>query len=151
MSLKQQLADDLKTAMKARDAAAMSAIRLLKSEITKLEIQIGRDADDADICKLVEKALKQRRESIEIYRKAAREDLAEREEAEAAVLTRYQPKQLTQEELDALISEAIAETGAVGIKQLGAVMKLCMAKAAGRADGKTVSGRLKERLAALGN
>ena len=146
MSLKDQLTADLKAAMKAKDASALSAIRLLKAEITKAEIAAGKDIGDAEIARLVDKALKQRRESIEIYRKAGREDLAQKEESEAAILAHYQPEQLSQEALEELVAQAIAETGATGMKQMGLVIKACMAKVAGRADGKTVSEMVKKKL-----
>ena len=120
MSLKLRLNEDLKAAMKSRDEAALSALRLLKSAITTREIEVGHDLDDDEVIKLVEKALKQRRESIGVYRQAGREDLAGREEAEARVLEKYQPEQLSPEALDKLVEEAIAETGAVSAKQMGA-------------------------------
>lgn len=146
MSLKSRLNEDLKAAMKSRDTAALSALRLLKSAITTREIEVGRDLADDEIVRLVEKALKQRRESIGVYRQAGREDLASKEEAEALVLARYQPEQLTPEALEKLVDEAIAETGAADAKQMGLVMKAVLAKAGARADGKTVSAAVKRRL-----
>ena len=100
MSLKQRIAEDLKQAMKARDAAALSALRLLKSAITNREIELGSDIDDSELLRLVEKQLKQRRESAKIYRQAGRSELAEKEEKEASVLQSYLPAQLAPEELD---------------------------------------------------
>ncbi len=148
MGLKQRFEEDLKKAMRSRDAAALSALRLLKSEITKKEVELGKkELDDAEILKLVERALKQRGESAEQFRKGGRAELAEQEEREAAFLKGYLPARLTEQELDALVTEAIAETGARSPKDLGAAMKAALAKAAGRADGKSVSELVKKKLA----
>ena len=147
MSLKLRLADDLKAAMKSRDEAALSALRLLKSAITNREIELGRDADEAEVGKLVEKALKQRRESAAIYREAGRAELADREEAEARVLARYQPEQLSPEALAQLVDEALREVGATSAREMGAAMKAAMAKVGARADGKAVSALVRARLA----
>ncbi|MDR0964983.1 MAG: GatB/YqeY domain-containing protein [Myxococcales bacterium] len=146
MSLKQRLADDLKAAMKARDEAALSALRLLKSAITNREIELKRDVDESELVKLVEKALKQRRESMEVYRQAGRVELAEREEAEAQVLGRYLPEQLTPEALAALIDEALREVNATSPQQMGLAMKAALAKVGARADGKAVSALVKQKL-----
>ncbi|HEY3449516.1 MAG TPA: GatB/YqeY domain-containing protein [Myxococcales bacterium] len=147
MSLKQRLDEDLKKAMKARDPAALSALRLLKTEITKKEIELAKkDLDEAEVLKLIEKALKQRGESAEQFRKGGRTELAEQEEREAAFLKGYLPARLSDQELDALVSQAIAETGAKSPKDMGAAMKVALAKAAGRADGKAVSELVKKKL-----
>lgn len=148
MSFEQRLDEDLKKAMKARDAAALSALRLLKAEITKKEIELGKKAlDDAEALKLVEKALKQRGESADLFRKGGRAELAEQEEREAAFLKAYLPARLSDSELEALVSQAVAETGAQSPKDMGSVMKAAQAKAAGRADGKTLSELVKKKLA----
>ncbi|MGC4115924.1 MAG: GatB/YqeY domain-containing protein [Myxococcales bacterium] len=134
--------------MKSRDAAALSALRLLKTEITKKEIELAKkELDDSEILKLVEKALKQRGESAEQFRKGGRTELAEQEEREAAFLKAYLPARLSEQELDALVAQAIAETGAKSPKEMGAVMKVAQAKAAGRADGKALSEVVKKKLA----
>ena len=147
MSLKQRLDEDLKKAMKSRNAAALSAVRLLKTEITKKEIELGlKDLDDAEVLRLVERALKQRGESADQFRKGGRTELAEQEEREAAFLQAYLPARLSPEELDALVLQAIAQTGASSPKDMGAAMKAAQAKAAGRADGKTLSELVKKKL-----
>ena len=137
MTLKERLSDDLKAAMKARDEAALSALRLLKSAITNREIELKRDADEGDILKLVEKALKQRRESAEVYRQAGRDELCAREEAESRVLERYLPEQLSAGEL---------EVNATSMRQMGLAMKAALAKVGARADGKAVSALVKQKL-----
>lgn len=148
MSFEQRLDEDLKKAMKSRDAAALSALRLLKTEITKKEIELGKKAlDDAEVLKLVEKALKQRGESADLFRKGGRAELAEQEEREAAFLKAYLPARLSDSELEALVAQAVAETGAKSPKDMGAAMKAAQAKAAGRADGKTLSELVKKKLA----
>ncbi|MBI5547303.1 MAG: GatB/YqeY domain-containing protein [Deltaproteobacteria bacterium] len=147
MSLKQKIDEDLKKAMKARDAAALSATRLLKTEITKKEIELGKkDLDDAEVLKLVERQLKQRVESAEQFKKGNRPELAAQEEAEGAFLKAYLPQPLSPHELDQLVAQAIVETGAKTPREMGAVMKLAQAKAAGRADGKTLSELVKKKL-----
>lgn len=146
MTLQERLSEDLKAAMKARDEAALSALRLLKSAITNREIELGRAADEGDILKLVEKALKQRRESAEVYRQAGRDELCAREEAESRVLERYLPAQLSAEELDALVSEALSEVNATSMRQMGLAMKAALAKVGARADGKAVSALVKQKL-----
>ena len=167
MSLKQRLDEDLKKAMKARDAAALSALRLLKTEITKKEIELEAAAregppadgagakapalrvlDDAEIQRLIEKALKQRGESAEQFRKGGRPELADQEDREAAFLKGYLPARLSDQELDALVAQAVAETGATSPRDIGNAMKAAMAKVAGRADGKAVSELVKKKLSA---
>ena len=146
MSLKQRLAEELKQAMRARDEAALSALRLLKSAITHREIELGSDIDDPEMLRLVEKQLKQRRESAKIYRQAGRSELAEKEEKEASVLQSYLPAQLAPEELERLVDEAIAELGASSMKQMGPVIKAAVAKAQGRAESKAISDVVKRKL-----
>lgn len=146
MSLKLRLNSDLKTAMKSRDEAALGALRLLKAAVTNREIELGREVDEGELCKLVEKALKQRRESAAIYRQAGRVELCAREEAEARALERYLPEQLTPEALDALVDEALREVNATSMKEMGAAMKAALAKVGARADGKAVSALVKQKL-----
>ncbi len=146
MSLKLRLADDLKAAMKSRDEAALSALRLLKASLTNREIELGREVEEAELGKLVDKALKQRRESAAIYRQAGRTELAVREEAEALVLERYLPEQLAPEALDALVDEALREVNATSLRQMGIAMKAALSKVGARADGKAVSALVKQKL-----
>lgn len=146
MSLKLRLADDLKAAMKSRDGAALSALRLLKASLTNREIELGCEVDEAELGKLVDKALRQRRESAAIYRQAGRSELAVREEAEARVLERYLPEQLAPEALDALVDEALREVNATSLRQMGIAMKAALSKVGARADGKAVSALVKQKL-----
>jgi len=149
MSLKQRIDEDLKRAMKARAAAAVSAARLLKAAILEREIATQNQAlPDEDVVKIVEKQVKQRRESADIFRKNGRDDLADREEKELAVLSGYLPARLSDAELDRLVDEAIAEVGATSMKQMGLAVKAALARAQGRADGKAVSELVKKKLSA---
>lgn len=146
MSLKLRLADDLKAAMKSRDEAALTALRLLKSAITNREIELGHEIDEDEILRLIEKALKQRRESAAIYREAGRTELLEREETEARVLERYLPEPLSSEALDALVDEALREVNATSVSQMGIAMKAALAKVGSRADGRAVSLLVRQKL-----
>jgi uncharacterized protein YqeY len=146
MSLKQRLAEDLKTAMRARDEAALSALRLLKAAVTNREIELGAELEEPELLRLVEKQLKQRRESSTVYRQGGRPELAEREEREAAVLETYLPEPLPPEALEQLVEATIAELGASSMKEMGPVMKSVVAKAQGRADSKAVSELVRRKL-----
>jgi uncharacterized protein len=142
MDFQARIDQDLKDAMKARQSDRLNVIRMLKSSLKLASIeQGGADArlDDAAALSVVRKELKKRKDSIEQFAQGNRPDLAERERAEAAILETYLPSQLTQEELAALVRESIAEAGATSKAQLGAVMKVAVVKAAGRADGKVLS------------
>jgi uncharacterized protein YqeY len=147
MTLKTRITDDMKAAMRAKDAARLSAVRLLLAAIKQKEVDERIALDDAQVLAIVERLLKQRRESIAQYEKAGREDLAAGERFEAEVLTGYLPAQLSDAEVDAAIAAAIAETGAAGQKDMGRVMGLLKARLAGRADMGAVSARVKSRLA----
>jgi uncharacterized protein YqeY len=150
MGLKQRIDEDLKKAMKARDAAALSATRLLKTEITRREIELGKSAlDDDEVLRIVDKQLRQRKDSAEQFRAGNRPELAAQEEREAAFLSQYLPQRLTPEELSQVVDAAIAEAGARGPRDMSAVMKLAMARTQGRADGKAVSDLVKQKLSAL--
>jgi uncharacterized protein YqeY len=146
MSLKLRNAEELKAAMKARDEARLSALRLLKSAVTNREIELGKELDDSEVLRLVEKQIKQRRESAEVYRQGGRPELAEREEKEAAALQPYLPARLSPVELERLVDEAIAETGATSMKQMGGAVKAALARAQGRAESKDVSELIKRKL-----
>jgi uncharacterized protein YqeY len=147
MTLKTRITDDMKAAMRAKDAARLSAIRLLLAAVKQKEVDERIALDDAQVLAIVERLLKQRRESIGQYEKAGREDLAAVERFEAEVLTAYLPAQLSDAEVDTAIGAAIAETGAAGQKDMGRVMGVLKARLAGRADMGAVSARVKSRLA----
>jgi uncharacterized protein YqeY len=147
MTLKTRITDDMKAAMRAKDAARLSAIRLLLAAIKQKEVDERIELDDAQVLAAVERLLKQRRESIAQYEKAGRDELAAKERFEAEVLTAYLPAQLSDAEVDASIDAAIAESGAAAPKDMGRVMGLLKARLAGRADMAAVSARVKARLA----
>jgi uncharacterized protein YqeY len=147
MTLKTRITDDMKAAMRAKDAARLSAVRLLLAAIKQKEVDERIALDDAQVVAIVERLLKQRRESIGQYEAAGREDLASVERFEAEVLTAYLPAQLGDAEVDTAIGAAIAETGAAGQKDMGRVMGVLKARLAGRADMGAVSARVKSRLA----
>jgi uncharacterized protein YqeY len=141
MTLNERLAQELKAAMLARDAERLGALRLLKSAVGYVQIEKKTDTlSDADLMVVVQKEAKKRRDSIEQFEKGGRPELAAHERAELAVLEEFLPAQLGPAELEALVKAAIAEAGATTKKDMGAVMKVATAKAAGRADGKTLSG-----------
>jgi len=142
MSLLQQIDTDLKEAMKARAADKLAVLRMLKAAIKNAAIEKGGAAavlDDAEITAVLRKQVKQRQDSIEGFEKGGRTDLADKERAEVEILTPYLPAALSEEALEALVKEAIAEAGATSKAQMGAVMKIAMAKAAGRTDGKALN------------
>ena len=146
-ALKDQIRADLKEAMKAKEKERTGTIRMLLAAIQTAETEGSKhEVDDAEIQKIIAREIKKRRESAEIYQSNGREDLAETELAEANVLEAYQPKQLTDDELAALIDDTVAETGATSMAQMGQVMKAATAKAEGRADGKRISEAVKARL-----
>jgi hypothetical protein len=148
MTLREQLDSDLKEAMRAKQQLRVDTIRAIKSAVKYKEVEGGevKTLDEAGVVKVVQSEIKKRRDAAEQYRGASRADLAEKEEAEIAVLTAYLPAQLTEAELEALVAEAIAEAGATDLKGLGAVMKAVQPKVAGRADGKAVSELVKKKL-----
>ena len=146
-ALKDQIRADLKEAMKAKEKERTGTIRMLLAAIQTAETEGSKhEVDDAEIQKIIAREIKKRRESADIYKTHGRDDLAEAELAEAGILEVYQPKQLDDDELAKLIDEAIAETGAESMAQMGQVMKAATAKAEGRADGKRLSEAVKARL-----
>ena len=147
MALREQLNEDIKTAMKAREADKLAALRLMLSAVKQREVDERITLDDAGVISVVEKMIKQRKDSIAQYEKAARQDLADREKYEISVIEGYLPKQLSQAEVDAVIAEAIASTGAKSAADMGKVMGVVKPKLAGRADMGKVSGLVKARLA----
>ena len=147
MSLETQMEQDLIAAMKAQDGVRLSTLRLLKAALRNAAIEKRQEhLADADVLPILNRQIKQRREAIEAYRKGNRADLAAKEEAELAILTRYEPPQLGDQELQALIETAVVDTGAAGPADQGKVMKQVMAQTQGRADGKRISQLVAERL-----
>lgn len=147
MSLETQIDQDLTAAMKAQEGVRLSTLRLLKAALRNLAIEKRQEhLADADVLQVVSRQIKQRREAIEAYRKGNRTDLVSKEEAELAILTRYEPPQLSDHELQALVDAAIAGTGAAGPADQGKVMKQVMAQTQGRADGRRASQLVAERL-----
>ena len=147
MSLKQQIISDMTAAMKAQDAARTSTLRMVKAAIMNREKEGGGELTDEDVQKLLRSQVKQRRDSVEQYKAASRQDLADKEQAEIAIIETYLPQAASQEEIDQAVTAAIAETGASSMKDMGGVMKATMAKLAGKnADGKMVSETVKAKL-----
>jgi uncharacterized protein YqeY len=146
MSLKQQITEDMKTAMRAKETARLGAIRLLLSAMKQREVDERIELSDADIVAIIEKMLKQRRDSISQYEAANRQDLADVEKFEMTVLLAYMPQQLSEAEIISAISEVIAATGAAGPQDMGKVMAAIKPKLAGRADMGKVSGLIKAQL-----
>jgi len=145
--LKQQLTEDMKTAMRGGDKHRLGVIRLMLAAIKQREVDERIELDDTQVLAALEKMLKQRKDSVSQYAAAGREDLAEIERAEMGVIETYLPAKLNEAEIDALIDAAIAETGASSARDMGKVVAAVKEKAAGRADMGVVSGRIKARLA----
>ena len=146
MTLKERITEDMKTAMRSGEKERLGVIRMLQAAIKQREVDERITLDDTQVLAVLEKMLKQRRESIAQYEAGNRADLAAKEAAEMAVLQAYMPAQLGEAELDALIAAAIAQTGAASIKDMGKVMGVVKAQAAGRADMGAVGARIKARL-----
>jgi len=149
MSLKGQITEDMKSAMKAGEKDRLKVVRLIRAAIKQIEIDTREELDDAAVLAVLTRMVKQRRDSVEQFEKGDREDLAAIERAEIVVLNDYLPEQLSAEELAALVDEVIQATGAEGIRDMGKVMGQIKAKASGRADMGAVSATVKERLNAL--
>jgi hypothetical protein len=146
MTLKERVQEDMKAAMRARDAARLSAIRLLLAAMTQKEVDERQPLADADVLGIIEKMVKQRRESIAQYEKAARQDLADQEKFEIGVLGGYLPQQMSEAEIAQAVAAAASEAGAAGVKDMGRVMALLKPRLAGRADMGKVSALVKARL-----
>ena len=147
MTLKERINEDMKTAMRARESARLAAIRLLLAAIKQKEVDERVTLDDAAVIAVIDKMLKQRRDSIAQYRAAARDDLADAEQFEADLLATYLPAGLTEQEIDVAIAAAVAETGAAAAGDMGRVMTVLKAKIAGRCDMAEVSRKVKAKLA----
>jgi hypothetical protein len=148
VTLKERLTEDMKAAMRASDRERLSTIRMVQAGIKQREVDERITLDDAQVIAVLEKMVKQRRESVAAFEQGGRTDLADKEKSEIALLTTYLPAQLSEAEVDALIKEAIAATGAASVKDMGKVMGAVKAKAAGRADMGAVSARIKAALSA---
>ena len=150
MSLKDEITADMKTAMKGGDKDRLGVIRLILAAIKQREVDERIVLDDAQVLAVVEKMIKQRRDSITQFRAAAREDLASKEEYEVGVIQGYMPAQLGEAEIDAIVAKAIADAGATGAKDMGKVIGLVRPQVAGRADMGKVSEAVKRKLASSG-
>jgi uncharacterized protein len=147
MSLKARITEDMKAAMRARDAERLSAIRLLLAAVKQREIDDRLELDEAGVTAVVEKLIKQRKDSVAQYQAAARQDLADKEQFEIEVLTAYMPQPLSAAEVTDLVRDAIAATGAASAKDMGKVMAWLKPKLAGRTDMTAVSAQVKASLA----
>jgi uncharacterized protein len=146
MALKDRITEDMKGAMRAGEKERLATIRLALAAIKQREVDERITLDDAQVLSVLEKMIKQRREAITQFEAGARADLVAKETAEIAVLQAYLPAQMSEADLDALIAEAIASSGAASVKDMGKVMALVKPKAAGRADMGAVSARIKQKL-----
>lgn len=146
MSLQEQISAALKDAMRARDEVKMATLRLVLTAIKNREKEARSLLEDQEVISVITIQIKQRRESIEQYRQAGREDLAQREESELQILQGYMPEQVSEEEISNTLDEIIAEVGAVSMKDMGKVMKAAMAKLAGKAEGGAINAMVKEKL-----
>ena len=146
MSLKARISEDMKNAMRAKDSARLGAIRLLQSAIKQREVDERIELSDGQVIEAIEKMLKQRRDSITAYESANRQDLADVEKFEVAVLQEYLPQALTEAEVNAIIEQVVVDTGAAGIKDMSKVMAAVKPLVVGRADMGKISGLIKTRL-----
>ncbi len=147
MSLKQQIIDDMVAAMRAKDAARLSTLRMVKAAMMNRQIEKGGELTDEEVAKMLQSLLKQRRDSVEQYEKGGRAELADKERAEISVIETYLPQAATRDEIEQAVVAAIEETGASSMKEMGAVMKAAQARLAGRAaDGRVVSEIVKAKL-----
>ncbi|MBA2732340.1 MAG: GatB/YqeY domain-containing protein [Acidobacteria bacterium] len=147
MSLKERIISDMTTAMKAKDAARLSTLRMVKASVMNREIEKGSDLTDEELTKAMQSLVKQRRDSIEQYEKAGRQELADKERAEIEVIESYLPQAASREEIEQAVAAAISEIGATSMRDMGAVMKAVQSRLAGKsADGRAVSEIVKASL-----
>ncbi|MBY6285104.1 GatB/YqeY domain-containing protein [Neisseria sp. P0022.S007] len=146
MSLKTQLTEDMKTAMRAKDQVSLSTIRLINAAIKQFEVDERTEADDAKVISILTKMVKQRKDSAKIYTEAGRQDLADKENAEIEILNRYLPQMMSAEEIKTAVEAAVAETGASGMADMGKVMGVLKTRLAGKADMGEVNKILKAAL-----
>jgi uncharacterized protein YqeY len=148
MSLLDRIQKDMTQAMKAREEARLSALRMIKTALKKHEVDAAKPLDEKAEIQILASLIKQRKEAAEAFRKGGRPELAEKEEAEEKLIESYMPAGATEEEMEAAIATALAETGVTSLKQMGVVMKAAQARLAGkRVDGKTLSDKVRARLA----
>ena len=148
MSLKTQLTEDMKTAMRAKDQVSLSTIRLINAAIKQFEVDERTEADDAKVISILTKMVKQRKDSAKIYTEAGRQDLADKENAEIEILNRYLPQMMSAEEIQAAVAAAVAQTGASGMADMGKVMGVLKTSLVGKADMGEVNKILKAVLSA---
>jgi len=146
MSLKDRITEDMKAAMRARETERLGTIRMITSAIKQREVDERIQLDDAQVLAIIEKMIKMRKESIAQFQSGGRDDLAAKENSEIELLQTYMPAQLGEADVDALVAEAIAQSGAVSIKEMGKAMALLKQKAQGRVDMAVVSAKLKAKL-----
>jgi uncharacterized protein YqeY len=149
MAIVEQIDKDLVAAMKAKEALRLSVVRMMKAALKNKQIELGKPLEDADAVAVLRTLVKQRHDSVEQFRKGGRDELADKEEAEIKIIEGYLPAAASEEEMDAAVAAAIAETGAATPKELGKVMKAVMAKLAGKnVDGKHVNEKVRAKLGA---
>jgi uncharacterized protein YqeY len=148
MTFKNRVDQEMIVAAKATDKIRLSALRLLKNGLHNREIDLRRELNDVEFLQLLSGMVKQRKDSIEQFGKGGRPDLVEKEEAELKVIQEFLPAQMSEADLDAIIAEAIRETGAAGVRDMGKVMKVLMPRVAGKSDGKAVGEKVKLKLSA---
>lgn len=146
MSLKEKLQEDLKSSMKNKDTIRKSVITLVRAAIKQIEVDQRVELDDVAVMDIISKQLKQRNDSLAEFEKAGREDLIEETKSEIQVLKEYLPQQLSEEELEKIVIETIAEVGATSMKDMGKIMAIIKAKTAGRADGRKINELVKKNL-----
>jgi len=146
MTLQEQLLQDMKAAMKQKEQIRLTTIRQIRATIKNREIEIGQELDDEEVLKVISTLVKQHKDSIEQFTKGGRDELAEKEQAELAVLESYLPQQMSEEDVVALVKEAIEAVSATSMKDIGKVMKYIMPKTQGRADGKMINQLVKSQL-----
>ena len=147
MDLKSRIADDMKSAMRAKDSARLESVRLIRAAIQRKEVDDQVTLDDQGVMAVVQKMIKQSRDAIGQFEKGGRDDLASKEKSQVAILEQYLPEPLSEQEVDALIAQALTETGASEMRDMGKVMGWLKPKIDGRADMGSLSGKIKQRLA----
>ncbi|ACL70024.1 GatB/YqeY domain-containing protein [Halothermothrix orenii] len=145
-SLKEQLVEDMKKAMKEKDKMKLSVIRMARAAIKNVEINKRKDLSDDEVVEVLAKEVKQRRESIEEYKKAGKENVVKDLDKEIEILSKYLPEQLTKEEIEKIVDEVISEVNAESMKDMGKVMQIIMPRIRGRADGKVVNNIVRKKL-----
>lgn len=149
MTMKTRLTDDMKQAMRDRDVLRRDVIRYLRSEVKNQEIRDQKELDDAGVIQVLSRQAQQRRDSIEAYRDADRQDLVDKEESELSVIMAYLPQQMTQEEITALVQQVVSEVGASGPEDMGKVMGAIMPQVRGKAEGREVNAIVQQTLRSL--